>query len=481
MHTKSFLLSLLAFFIVSAVTHAQELERRSIENVNKVTINGSSDVFLKLGRESSISASSGDFNQLNYEIESGRLILNTGGADAIYLQVVDISEIILTGSGILMSSDTLKSDYLKIDVSGAGSVQLTALNTKTELEITGSADVTIKGRTQDLNALISGAGDLNAYDFVAMRAEIKLSGAGDAKINALNELRGKVSGAGTLYHQGNPAIFEVEVSGLGEVKKSNNLSASDTTRIKFGNKKIIILDNDDQSHEIEIGDDVMVDGEIKSASKPKKPKMPSIWSGFELGINGYFNSDNTLNMDSVNSAWELNYGKSIVVNFNLWEKSARLIRENVTVTTGIGAEINNYRFDKNVRLASDTVPVFAAIESGKDYDKTKLVTGFLNVPLYLTFATNEFNNGKRIHVSPGITGGWRFTSYNKRVINENGDRNKSRNRDDFNLNPFRVNASLRVGYGSFVLFANYSLTDMFTQNEGPSFTPFSVGVRVVGF
>jgi hypothetical protein len=481
MNKKSLVLCLVAFIAFSGISKAQELERRSIGNVNKLIINGASDVFLNLGNEASISASSDNFRQLNYEIDGTQLILNSGGADAVYLQVVDINEIILTGSGILMSSDTLRGNYLKITASGAGSIQLIAINTKTELEIEGSVDITLKGRTEELKAQISGAGDLNAYNFEASKAEINLSGAGDAKIYASNEIRGKVSGAGTLYHQGNPEVLEVEVSGLGEVKKSNNLSASDTTRIKFGNKKIIILDNDDQSRDIEIGDDIMIDGEIKNALKPKKPEMPSIWAGFELGVNGYLNTDNTLNMDSVNSAWELNYGKSIAVNFNLWEKSARIIRENVTVTTGIGAEINNYRFDKNVKLISDSVPVFAAIEASKDYDKTKLVTGFLNVPLYLTFATNEFSNGKRIHVSPGITGGWRFTSYNKRVINENGDRNKSRNRDDFNLNPFRVNASLRIGYGSFVLFANYSLTDMFTKNEGPSITPFSLGVRVVGF
>ena len=100
--------------------------------------------------------------------------------------------------------------------------------------------------------------------------------------------------------------------------------------------------------------------------------------------------------------------------------------------------------------------------------------------MYLTFATNEFKNGKRLSISPGVTGGWRFTSYNKRVVNENGDRNKIRNNDDFNLNPFRVNASVRLGYGSFVLFANYSLTSMFKNNEGPDLMPFSAGVRIVG-
>lgn len=466
---------------ITGSANAQELERRPLENVNEIVVNGTSDVFIKINNGPSISASAEDFQQIQYEIQGDKLVLNSGGANAVYLQLNELQEITINGSGNLFSSDTLRTDKLEINATGAGSISVVAVTDEIEIKIAGSSDVTLIGRTNKLEASISGAGDLKAYDLNAEEVDIALSGAGDAKVYATQKINGKVSGAGTLYHQGDPKELEVEISGLGEVKKANNLSASDTTRIKFGNKKIIILDDNDETREIEIGDDIIIDGEIKEASKPKKPSMPSIWSGFELGINGYLNTDNTLNMDSVNSAWELNYGKSIAVNINLWEKSARIIKENVTITTGIGAEINNYRFDKNVKLISDTVPVVAVLEPGKDYEKSKLVTSYLNVPVYLTFATNELRNGKRIHISPGITGGWRFSTYNKRVVNENGDRNKSRNKDDFNINPFRVNASLRIGYGSFVLFANYSLTDFFAKNEGPSITPFSAGVRVVGF
>jgi hypothetical protein len=120
-------------------------------------------------------------------------------------------------------------------------------------------------------------------------------------------------------------------------------------------------------------------------------------------------------------------------------------------------------------------------EGDVKYIKSKFTIGYLNAPLYLTFATKPIKKGKRLFISPGVTGGWRFTSYNKRKVEVDGDESKSRNKDDFNLNPFRVNASLRIGYGDFVLFANYALTDLFQRGKGPDITPFSVGVRVVGF
>jgi hypothetical protein len=38
-----------------------------------------------------------------------------------------------------------------------------------------------------------------------------------------------------------------------------------------------------------------------------------------------------------------------------------------------------------------------------------------------------------------------------------------------------------LGYGPFVLFANYALTPLFQKNEGPDLTAFSAGIRIVGF
>lgn len=458
---------------------AQGLNRQVIDQASNLKINGTADVFLSVSNETSISTEEDDLDMISFENLNGTLSIETGGADAVYVSIPSLTSIHVQGSGNVSCADSLSGEEIKIITKGSGDLSLVVNYNTINAEVGGSTSLSLSGRANYLEAKVKGAGDLKAYRLPVNKAQIDLSGAGDAQVYVIDELKGNVEGAGTLYHRGNPDNIDVEVSGAGEVKRSNNLSAYDTTRIKFGNKKIIILD-EDENVEVEIGDDIMVDGEIQSSKKPKKPKLPSIWSGFELGINGYMNADNTFNMDSLNSNWELNYGKSIVVNFNLWEKTYRLVKENITVTTGFGSEINNYRFDKKTRLLSDTVPVTAIVEADKEYEKTKLVTGFLNVPLYLTFATNELKNGKRIHFSPGATVGWRFTAYNKRVINENGDRNKSRNNDDFNLNPFRVNASLRVGYGSLVLFANYALTPMFKNNEGPDLMPFSAGIRIVG-
>jgi len=480
MKTKIIFTVAALLLIAANCVSAQGLERKNIESFQEININGTGDIYLSNSDDASISAKSDEFKLMNYSVKDGVLELNTGAVKAVYIHLPALSRIQTNGAADVYSSDTLKGEQLNILSNGTGNLNLLTNYSAISANINGATNVRLTGKTDQLVAIITGTASLKAYKLKADNSVITITGAGDAQVDASNKLSGSISGTGTLYHQGDPKELEVEVSGAGEIKKSNSLITSDTTKLKFGNKTIIILEGEENT-EVEIGDDVRVEGKENCETKSSKPSMPSIWSGFELGINGYLNTDNTLNMDSVNTNWALNYGKSVAVNFNFWEARGRILKENIIVTTGLGAEINNYRFENKVKLISDTIPTIALLESDKDYDKSKLVTGYLNVPLYLTFATNKFKNGKRLSFSPGVTGGWRFTSYNKRVITENGDRNKSRNRDDFNLNPFRLNASVRVGYGDFILFANYSLTPLFQKNEGPLLTPVTIGIRVIGF
>lgn len=476
---KSISLFSALLFCLGASAQTDGLEKKSLSSFNSLVVNGAPTIYLKQSSDNYISAMSDAFKAFTFETNNNQLVVN-GGTEQIYIGASEIREIIINGTTDLYTSDTLRGESLKVISSGAGGSNILFTGNSADLIISGTSDLKIEGKASQLSAKITGAGDLKAGRFKVNNADVIVSGTGDAKVWATEQLKGSVSGAGTLYHVGTPKEMEVAVSGTGEVKKSNSIDGSDTTRISLGSKEIIILEKDIADMSKEITDEIL--GENKnSESKSKKRKSPnSIWSGFELGINGWLNSDGGLNMDTVNSNFNLNYGKSIAVNFNLWEVSGRIIGNNVFVTTGLGSEINNYRFDKNIRMqnVNDTLSLFN--EGDIKYIKSKFTVGYLNAPLYLTFATNPIKKGKRLFISPGVTAGWRFTSYNKRKIEVDGDESKSRNKNDFNLNPFRVNASLRVGYGDFVLFANYSLTEFFQKGKGPDLTPFSVGVRIVG-
>ena len=478
----SFASVLLAYSSVFAQSQG-ELLKKELNPFSRISVNGTSTVYLKQTLQPYISIKQDEIKNVSYEVSGDQLNIS-GSGDDIYVGVTALTEVLLEGASGLYSSDTLKGATLLVSCSGTGDMNLLLNFGTVECKVSGASEVKLAGEANAFTASVSGSGDLMAQRLRSLYANVNVSGTGDAKVNASESLKGNVSGAGTLYYAGNTKQVDVAVTGSGSVEKLNKLYDSDTTRIYFGNREIIVLDKNLRNSDNDIADEFLkgLNDGLKDGKKgkAKNPKL-NLWSGFELGINGWLNADGTPSMDSVNSNFSLNYGKSIVVNFNLWEVRAKLIRENLTLVSGLGSEINNYRFDKNIRMNNVNDQLTLVEESEVNYLKSKFTIGYLNAPLYLCIASNANRKGKRLFVAPGITGGWRFTSYNKRKLEVDGDISKGRIKNDFNTMPFRVNASVRAGYGNFLLFANYSLTEFFRKDLGPGLTPFSVGLRIVGF
>jgi hypothetical protein len=105
---------------------------------------------------------------------------------------------------------------------------------------------------------------------------------------------------------------------------------------------------------------------------------------------------------------------------------------------------------------------------------------FVNVPLLLEFNTSDKPH-KSFHIAAGVIGGYKLTSRTKREYEIDGAAVKEIKKDDYNINPFRLDATVRVGYGDFTLFGTYSLTTLFERNKGPELYPFSVGIRIMPF
>ena len=61
-----------------------------------------------------------------------------------------------------------------------------------------------------------------------------------------------------------------------------------------------------------------------------------------------------------------------------------------------------------------------------------------------------------------------------------GDTKKEKDKQDFNVNPFRVSLTARMGYGWFNVFATYSLTQLFEDGRGPELYPFTIGITLLG-
>ncbi|MCH4895296.1 PorT family protein [Marinilabiliaceae bacterium JC040] len=203
-------------------------------------------------------------------------------------------------------------------------------------------------------------------------------------------------------------------------------------------------------------------GNICIFSRDKKDrynKFDGHWSGFELGFTRY--------IDAPKEFLELSKGKSSQVNLNIIESSFG-ITDNIGFVTGLGIQWNNYRFSDDVTLvkAYDNKNQRCYTEQninlpGKERDviKSKLTTSYITIPLLFEIQS-KYNRGKFIQA--GIVGGINIGAHTK-IKYGNGDKDKDF--DNFGINQFKCDATLRLGISPFNLWFSYGLTDIFDKNE----------------
>lgn len=427
-------------------SQAQQSET-PLQDFNKVELRGSVKVNLKVADKNSIDFADGNpANTVTWEMEGSTLTIDGAGNTAT-LYVKNISGIEVSGTSSIKSEDTLRGDNLTMEISGSGSMELILVATKVKADISGVGKMELKGRAQSLKADISGSGKLFASKLETQNTTIDISGTGIATVNATENLDASITGTGKVYYKGSPKNVTQNITGLGQLGP-----LTDTIELELG--KI-------------------------TPSKPQK--TGGNWAGFELGFNGLVTDDGK-NIDDLDGNLELITEKSIAVHFNFYEKDFKLYKHYVLASTGVGLSYNNYRFRKNIDLKSDN-PVFDyTVNDSVNYRKNKLTVSYVTVPVLLTINTSE-NPKKAFHLTTGMIFAYRLGSHTKKVYNENGDKKKDKNYDDFNIEPFRYDATLRLGYRQFTVFANYALTDLFKNNQGlaSAIHPWTMGVSLTAF
>ena len=224
--------------------------------------------------------------------------------------------------------------------------------------------------------------------------------------------------------------------------------------------------------------------ESRFSEKPKKKEkteMRDFWSGLDLGFTSYATDQGyTLDLDPIFSRFENNLGRSYYFGLNFFEVPIPLYRNNVALITGFGMDINSYRFanDVNAFGTPDSLMNYPA----RDYISNRLRTYYATIPLLLGIDIPT-KHKKSIHAAFGAVAGGRFASSTREKYTENGRTYKIITRSDFGLNPFRINATARVGYGDFTIFMNYALTEMFRKSgnditDNPQLYPFSFGIAL---
>lgn len=392
----------------------------------------------------------------------------------VYVTAPVFSSLEAKDAGSVKGTNTLSSPSVSLLGSGAASFNLDVDTELLTTVLSGASNVILRGRATKHMLSASGACMVKAYELDTEVSNIVATGASSVMASVQSSINIDAGGASNVSYRGEPLNREVKVTGMSNITAvdgdmtTDAKAETDTVVVRVGQREIRVVE----------GSNI----KIKESKERRYRNFRDNWTGLELGINGYLSPDNKIELQEEAELLDLNYGKSIAVNLNLWQQNLVLIRGHLGFVTGLGVSWNNYRFnDKNVTLEKGPQELIIHDVSPYDYKKNKLTVSYLNVPLLLEFQTPGHNQASRFHLSGGINVGLRLGSHTKQMVFIDGEREKFKEHKDFYINPFRYDATARVGWGRINLFASYALNTLFRDGKGPELTPFTAGLRIVSF
>lgn len=161
---------------------------------------------------------SGDLDAGPLAIRQDLSMRISGSGDAEFDTIqADTTEMTISGSGKIRA-DEIKARQIGYRISGSGDIRVRGIDTESvETRVSGSGDVELKGRAAYQRLSISSAGSYKCENLQSERADIEISGAGNARVDVKEKLDARISGSGTIQYRGKPIVV-MSVSGAGKVK-----------------------------------------------------------------------------------------------------------------------------------------------------------------------------------------------------------------------------------------------------------------------
>lgn len=138
-----------------------------------------------------------------------------------YISFKNVQKLTASGASDIYVNGVVRSDVLKINISGSSDFKGAVDVDKLSLDQSGSSDSRISGRATNLNIEVSGASDVKGYDLVADYCEASASGASDIQITVTKELTASASGASDIHYKGQGITRNIRSSGASSIARKD--------------------------------------------------------------------------------------------------------------------------------------------------------------------------------------------------------------------------------------------------------------------
>lgn len=223
-----------------------EREDRIVQAFHKIDLRGSADITLVQGTSPSVAIEAAPGTPVSIDVRDGTLAIDNHDGrrgwrlffhrrarvtPRITITFTELSAI--ESSGLVnVRTAGIVAPALHIDVTGAGSLTLDNLQIDDlHVEAAGGVKASVSGHAIRQRIDISGAGDYEGSALSSDSAKIDVSGAGKVIVKVAKTLDVDISGAGSVIYIGNPEVTKT-ITGMGRVRQQ---TGSSEVRAQGGN------------------------------------------------------------------------------------------------------------------------------------------------------------------------------------------------------------------------------------------------------
>lgn len=204
-------------------------EVHDVKAFSELELSGVLNVYIEQGDKESVTVET-DENLHDFVIIENRgktLIIDTQKRISIkrkskmnvYVTVRDIDQLEISGVGHVETTETLRLKDLDLRIKSVGNVTLDLEADNLYARLSSVGNVSLSGKIGKADIDNTGVGKLDAYDLHNEVLKLKAAGVGKTEVYASKELAIKSTGVGNVYYKGDAVITDLNVRGVGKVKK----------------------------------------------------------------------------------------------------------------------------------------------------------------------------------------------------------------------------------------------------------------------
>lgn len=206
---------------------------REAKNFTGISVSSAFDVYLIQSNEEAVAVSATDdklLNRIVVKVENGILKigldkgwkLNLGNKKLkAYISFKTLSKLDISGACNVRAEGVIKSDELKVVMSGASDLRAKFQADKLLVNLSGASDATFTGNASNLKIDASGASKFKGFELATDFCIADASGASDIRITVNKELSVHASGASDIDYKGECVIRDMHSSGASSVSRKS--------------------------------------------------------------------------------------------------------------------------------------------------------------------------------------------------------------------------------------------------------------------